>query len=139
MIVVCDTGPLVAAVNRRDRHHAVSIEVLTDGDPTLVVPVTVMVEVDYLLRARVGAEAARRFLSDVDAGRYVPAPVTAGVLHRAIQLDSQHADVGLGLVDATVIAVAESVDAGAVATLDHAHLRVLSGQVWELVPGEHAL
>lgn len=139
MIVVCDTGPLVAAVNRRDRHHAASIAVLTSGNPTLLVPVTVMVEVDYLLRARLSDEAARRFLTDVDAGRYVPAPVTADLLRRAIELDSQHADVGLGLVDASVIAVAESTQAAAVATLDHAHLRVVRGQGWELVPGEDTL
>lgn len=136
MIVVCDTGPLVAAVNRRDRHHTLSLAVLTDGDPTLIVPITVMVEVDYLLRARMGDDAARRFLIDVDAGRYVPAPVTADVLHRAIQLDAQHADVGLGLVDASVVAVAEAVGATTVATLDHAHLRILQGQGWELMPAE---
>lgn len=139
MIVVCDTGPLVAAVNRRDRHHDLSVGVLTDGDPTLVVPVTVMVEVDYLLRARVSDDAARRFLIDVDAGRYVPAPVTADVLHRATQLDAQHADVGLGLVDASVVAVAEAVGATRVATLDHAHLRVVPDAAWELVPAEHSL
>lgn len=139
MIVVCDTGPLVAAVNRRDRHHDLSVAVLTDGDPTLVVPVTVMVEVDYLLRARVSDDAARRFLVDVDAGRYVPAPVTADVLHRAIHLDARHADMGLGLVDASVIAVAEAVRAARVATLDHVHLRAVPGSAWELVPDESSL
>lgn len=136
MIVVCDTGPLVAAVSRRDRHHAASVEALTLDRGTLVVPVTVMVEVDHLLRARVGDEAARRFLEDVDAGRYVPAPMTAEVLHRAIEVDEQHADLRLGLVDASVVAVAESVGATAIATLDHAHLRVPARGRYQLVPDE---
>jgi hypothetical protein len=63
------------------------------------------------------------FFTDVDAVGYVPAPVAADVLHRAIEIDAQHADLGLGLVDASVVAVADAVDAATLATLDHAHLR----------------
>lgn len=136
MIVVCDTGPLVAAVNRRDRHHALSVEVLTRASDTFLVPVTVVVEVDYLLRARAGDDAARRFLTDVDAGRYVLAPVAADVFHRAVELDERYADLGLGLVDASVVAVAEAVGAAAIATLDHAHLRHASEGRYELIPDE---
>lgn len=139
MIVVCDTGPLVAAANRRDRHHAVSVALLGSDADTFVVPVTVMVEVDYLLRARTGAEAAHRFLEDVDHGRYVPAPITADVLHRAIQVDGSHADLGLGLVDASVVAVAESVSAETIATLDHPHLRVPGRGRFDLLPEESTL
>lgn len=138
MIVVCDTGPLVAAVNRRDRDHAVSVSVLSRGADTLVVPVTVMVEVDYLLRTRISDQVARRFLGDVDSGRYVPAPITADVLHRAIEIDERHADLGLGLADASVVAVAESVTAEAIATLDPAHLAVPAQGRWELVPDASA-
>lgn len=138
MIVVCDTGPLVAAVNRRDRDHAVSVSVLSRGGHTLLVPVTVMVEVDYLLRARISDQVARRFLGDVDAGRYVPAPITADVLHRAVEIDERHANVGLGLADASVVAVAESVTAEAIATVDPARLGVPAQGRWELVPDASA-
>lgn len=136
---MCDTGPLVAAVNRRDRHHAISVSVLSRGGDTLVVPVTVMVEVDYLLRSRMSDQVARRFLSDVDAGRYVPAPLTADMLHRAIEVDERHADLGLGLADASVVAVAESVGAEVVVTLDHAHLSAPLQGRWELLPDASAL
>ena len=69
MIVVCDTGPLVAAANRRDRHHHVSVRLLSSQTDTFVVPVTVMVEVDYLLRTRIDDDTPRRFFIDADAGR----------------------------------------------------------------------
>lgn len=135
MILVCDTGPLVAAINRRDRHHELSLRVLT-GEPrtTLVVPATVAVEVDYLVRSRMSDVTARAFLRDVDEGRYVLAPVGSDVFRRAVELDAQHADVGLGLVDASVVAVAEAYEAGAIATLDHAHLGLASPPGVSLVP-----
>src|SRR5205085_2198506 len=70
MIAVCDTGPLVAAVNRRDNDHEVCRAALSGYPGVLIVPVTVAVEVDYLLRARVSPEAARAFLADVDSGAF---------------------------------------------------------------------
>jgi predicted nucleic acid-binding protein len=82
---------------------------------------------------------ARRFFTDVDAGRYVPAPVAADVLHRAIEIDAQHADLGLGLVDASVVAVADAVDAATLATLDHAHLRPPARGRFDLLPEEATL
>lgn len=139
MILVCDTGPLVAAVNRRDRHHKISIEVLSHPADTLVVPVTVAVEVDYLLRTRLSDEVARTFLADIDEGRYVLAPVTADAFRHAVELDARHAALSLGLVDASVVAIAGALSADAVATLDHADLRVATGGRWELVPPESAL
>lgn len=102
-------------------------------------PVTVCVEVDYLLRARVQHDAARRFLADVDAGRYVLAPITADVFRDAVALDSRHAELGLGLADATVVAVARAAGADAIATLDHRDLRVAAGGRWPLVPPESDL
>ncbi|MGH3441864.1 MAG: type II toxin-antitoxin system VapC family toxin [Nitriliruptorales bacterium] len=139
MIIVCDIGPLVASVNRRDRHHGISVRLFTTGEDTLLVPATVAVEVDCLLRSRVGDRAARAFLRDVDEGRYLLAPITADVFRRAVELDERHADVGLGLVDASVVAVAEAHRAGAIATLDHAHLRLAASAEVALLPDSSEL
>lgn len=100
----------------------------------MVVPVTVTVEVDYLLRARVSAHAARAFMADVDAGRYILAPTDAAVFARACELDGRLADLGLGLVDASVVAVAEKLGASAIATLDAEHFSVAVEGRWPLVP-----
>lgn len=136
MIAVCDTGPLVAAVNRRDRHHALCRKALDGFAGALVVPVTVAVEVDYLLRARVGVDAARAFLADIDSGAFTLEPVGSDTFRRAVELDTHYADADLGLVDASVVAVTESRRASIVFTLDHADLRLaLPGHV-ELLPAE---
>lgn len=139
MPVVCDTGPLLAAAATNDRHHALCVDLLASvRDEGIVVPVTVAVEVDYLLRARVHAGAARAFLADVDGGRYILEPVGAGVFADALRLDRRHADAGLGLVDATVVATARHLRASAVLTLDHTHFR-LAGPELHLLPDESGL
>lgn len=136
MIAVCDTGALVAAVNRRDRHHDLCREALEGFDGALVVPITVAVEVDYLLRARVGTAAARAFLADIDSGAFTLEAVGSDLFRRAFELDARYADVDLGLVDASVVAVTESRRASTVFTLDHADLRLALPHHVELKPAE---
>lgn len=131
----------MAAISRRDRHHRLCRELLeSHRGAALVVPITVAVEVDYLVRSRLGSAAARAFLADLDEGPYVLEPVTAGLVARARAIDARHADADLGLVDASVVAVAERLGAGAVLTLDHADLRLAAeGGTWQLLPHESAL
>src|SRR5437870_274309 len=81
--------------------------------------------VNDLVGARVGRHAARAFLDDLDAGRYLLEPVDASLLHRAIELDRQFADLGIGLADGTVVAAAERHRADAILSLDEHH-RVLA-------------
>jgi len=63
--VVADTGPLVAAANRRDRAHALASALVTELGRRLLVPESVIVEVDRLLRSRVGGGSARLFLGAI--------------------------------------------------------------------------
>jgi len=139
MIAVCDTGPLVAAVNRRDRHHALCRDALEGWAGALVVPVTVAVEVDYLLRSRVGIDAARAFLADIDSGAFTLEPIGSDLFRRAVELDMLYADADVGLVDASVVAVSESRRASVIFTLDHADLRLALPPNVDLVPAESDL
>lgn len=139
MIAVCDTGPLVSAVNRRDRHHALCRRELETFAGALLVPITVAVEVDYLLRARVGNDAARAFLLDVDGGGFILEPVDSDAFRRSVELDGQLADADLGLVDASVVAAAEKRRATTIFTLDHADLRLAAPDHVELRPSESDL
>lgn len=138
---MCDTGPLVAAVSRNDRHHELCQTLLErDRDRNaLVVPSTVAVEVDYLLRARVGTAAARDFLSDLDEGPYLLQPMDVALLSRARAIDLQYADANLGLVDASVLAIAERLSADRIATLDHRDFCLAGSGSWSLLPDESQL
>lgn len=134
MTVVADTSALVAAVNRRDNDHlrcaAAIRKHLREG---VIVTAAVAVEVDYLVSERVGRHAARAFLDDLDRGRYLLEAVDPGLFHRAVELDQQYADLGLGLADGTVAAAAERYRASAILSLDD-HYRIVAHQ-FPIEPG----
>ena len=104
---MADTGPLVAATNRRDRAHALAAALVTELGRELLIPEPVLVEADQLLRARVGTSAARSFLSAVARGEHSVAFLSAGLLRRAVAIDLSFADLDLGLADASVMAISE--------------------------------
>jgi predicted nucleic acid-binding protein len=105
--VVCDTGPLLSAVNQRDQAHRLAVSLIATLRRDLLVPDPVIVEVDHLLRARIGPHAARAFLHDLADGAHTVAYLTPGLLRQAVDLDQRYADLDLGVVDASVMAIAE--------------------------------
>lgn len=132
-----DTGPLVAAANRRDEAHGLAAALIVALGRDVVIPSPVMVEVDHLLRSRVGSASARLFLDAVAAGSHRVHHLTPALLRRGVAIDARHADLELGLVDASVMAVAEHEDLP-VLTFDFADFRAApaSGGPWRLVVDE---
>jgi len=103
----------------------------------LVVPDAVIVEVDHLLRSRVGPHAARLFLSALAAGEHGVAFLSPALLRRAVEIDARFADLDLGLADATVMALAERHDCP-ILTFDFEHFRAAAPPhgYWRLVVDE---
>jgi predicted nucleic acid-binding protein len=117
-MIVADTGAVVALLDRSDRHHR-DIRAIYDEDPAAwVLPWSILPEVDYLIGAHLGEEAEKLFLEDLAERRFEVEWGRDEDLARAAALAAQYRDLRLGLVDATVIAVAERVRARAIATLD---------------------
>jgi len=50
MITICDTGPLVAYLNRHDPHHAWAVALMKQVRPPMVTSAPVLTEVVYFLR-----------------------------------------------------------------------------------------
>ncbi|WP_093888746.1 type II toxin-antitoxin system VapC family toxin [Streptosporangium canum] len=123
-MIVIDSGPLVAAVNIRDRCHESCARLLRSHPGPLLVPTTVVTEVCQLIERRQGSKAEAAFLSSFRAG-LVLADVTAEDLDRMSELVEVYADLPLGVVDASVIAVAERLGLTEVATLDRRHFTVV--------------
>jgi uncharacterized protein len=107
MSVLIDTGPLVSAVDKRDPAMSMAVAALGRLGRSAIVPLPVVVEVDHLVRKRVGDDAARRFLKNIAGGSHEVAYVTAALMRRAAELDRKYADLNLGLVDGCVMAIAE--------------------------------
>lgn len=125
MALILDTGPLLAALDAADRDHAACATLLTDSKEDLVVPALVLAELDYWCARRLPSNAWLTFLDDVLAGAYrVEVPTTAD-LARCRDLQTTYRDLGLGVVDASVIALAERLGESKVATLDLRHFGVV--------------
>jgi len=63
--------------------------------------------------------------SSLQAGELVAEPVEPTDWDRIVELLDQYADLDLGIVDASVVAVCERLDQPALATLDHRHFSVV--------------
>lgn len=139
--VVADTGPLVSAADADDRAHGLASALVLGVGTELLVPEAVAVEVDQLLRGRRGARSARAFLASLVAGAPRRASLTVEGFARAVEIDRRYADLGLGLADASVMALAEA-ERAPILTFDFAHFRATTdrdGRPWRLVIEEDAL
>ena len=127
----------MAALHRRDRAHALAAAVIGRLGRDLLVPDPVAVEVDHLLRSRGETVAARRFLAALAVGEHAVAFLSPGLLRRAQEIDEQYADLDLGLVDASVMAIAERRDSP-ILTFDFQHFRATrpARGYWRLVVDE---
>ena len=125
MPLICDTGPLFAALDANDRDHQRCARLLVETTVDLVVPTLVLAELDYWCHARLTGDVWLAFLDDVVAGVYRVEPPTSVDLDRCRELQERYADLRLGVVDASVVALAERLDEPAVATLDHRHFGVV--------------
>lgn len=117
-MIVADTGAIVALIDADDRYHEAMTSLFDENPSAWTLPWAILPEVDYLLARHVGAAAALAFLGDVAEGAFVVEWGEPDDLVRARELCARHAGLRLGLVDATVAAVAERLRATAIATLD---------------------
>ena len=104
-----------------DRHHLV-IRRRFEAEPgSWVLPWAILPEVGYLALNHLGAKVELALLDDLAEGRFRVEWGADDDLARAHQICRRHRTLGLGLVDGVVMAVAERLDAEAIATLDLRH------------------
>jgi uncharacterized protein len=123
VLAVVDTGPLYASLDLDDDDHERCVATLQRPDLRLVIPVLVVAEVSYLAGTRLGPEVEARFvaaLADLDVEAPPPDEWT-----RIGELVETYADFPLGAADASVVALAERLDAAHVVTLDERHFRAV--------------
>ena len=125
MALICDTGPLLAALDAADPDHARCARLLMEAAEDLVVPALVLAELGYWCARRLSTDAWLVFLDDVLSGAYQVEPPTGSDLTRCRQLQATYGDLGLGIVDASIVALAERLNEPKVATLDQRHFRAV--------------
>jgi uncharacterized protein len=110
-LLIVDTGPLVAYLNRNDPDHARCAALLESRTDDLLVTPYVVTEACYLVGKYVGAEAEINLVEALAAGDLNQIDVPSGDLTRIAQLMRQYVGFPLGVADASVIAATERLGA----------------------------
>jgi len=137
-MIVVDTGVIYGAADADDPRHGDCAQVLDAyAAERLVVVVPVVVESAWLIESRLGPAAEASFLRSLDAGEVERIEMVDADWARVAELVETYTDLGLGTVDASVIAGAERLGVTTVATLDRRHFSVVRPRhvdAFELVP-----
>jgi predicted nucleic acid-binding protein len=123
MTAIIDAGPLYAAVDRSDRHHAAAISILAASQVQFIVPVLVIAEVSYLIGTRLGPDAEAAFVEGLQ-DLTVAAPIAAD-WPRIAELVRAYRSFPLGTADASIVALAERIDCHEIITFDRRHFRAV--------------
>jgi uncharacterized protein len=131
-----DTGIFVSAADRDEPRHTDCAAVLRSR-PELVVPAPVIPEAAWLIESRLGPSAEAKFLTLVTSSRFRIIDLELPDCQRTVALVTAYADLGLGFVDASIVAVAERLNVNTIATLnrrDFAVVRPTHVTALDLVP-----
>jgi predicted nucleic acid-binding protein len=119
MALLVDTGVLYALADRRDAWHARVRAYLEAHAETLLAPVTILPEVAYLLRHRIGPHAEVAFVRSLAKGELAVEPLQRADLSRAEKIMEAYGE--MGFVDTTLVAIAERLKVNTIATTDRRH------------------
>ena len=136
-MIVVDTSAIIAALDAGDRHHDAVRSWLDAETQDLVTTPLVVAETDHLVGARGGHRAQAAFREDLQSGAYLvewwPSAIAA-----AVPVAEMYADAGLGLTEASLIALAERARTVDIATLDERRFRAVrplwGGDAFRLIP-----
>jgi len=124
-VVVADTGAMLALLDRSDRHHRAMRDVYEADPDGWLLPWAALPEIDYLIGKELGERARRLWLADLAEGAFAVEWGAGRDLAAARALDERHQSLGLGLVDAVVMTIAERIRAD-IATVDLRHFGAVS-------------
>lgn len=131
--LICDTGALLDYLVESAPDHELFRQAI-DGARARYVPGLVLAELDYFLREE--RRAMNVFMDDLARGAFTYAPPALDQLVRAMEIDRRYRDLGLGLVDASVVALADTIGVRRIATRDVRHfsaVRLRDGGALDLV------
>ena len=135
-MILTDTGPLVALIDRNDAHHIQCRNLLPYLSPPLVVTWPCFAEAMYLL-GKAGAWTFHKHLWSYVARHAIRFHAIDGLEeNRMAALMEQYRDSPMDLADASVVAAAETLRVRQVFTLDShfRYYRINNSDVFELTP-----
>jgi uncharacterized protein len=116
LVVLLDSGPLVAFLHRRDKHHDWAVQQFSKLEPPFYTCEPVLTESCFLLRGlRGGSEAVLKL---VENGLIRVAVTLTDEITAIRRLMVKYASVPISLADACLVRLSENQSNGVVLTLD---------------------
>ena len=136
-MILTDTGPLVALINRNDPNHAACVQAtrrLPIGPIVTTWPC--LTEAMYLVFRAGGYQGQEALWTWRAAKRLILHDLTAVEIDRMMVLMDKYRDVPMDLADASVLVAAESLTLRTVFTLDSDFriYRLANGETLDVVP-----
>ena len=135
MKLLADTNAIIALLDRSDRYHAVIVQVIEDKE--ILIPATILPEVDYLATKYLSERVARSFLEALTDGSFHYLAVEIIDIDRSLKIMTRYKDIPLGLVDSSLVALAERYQIKRILTLDRRHFNIVKPEgidYFELLP-----
>jgi uncharacterized protein len=132
--ILIDTGAVIALLDTSESHHQA---VQSYVGQHLLLPVTLLAEIDYLVSKYLGAHVARAFFAGVEHGDLELLGFDSTDFARANEVMARYPDVPLGIADASVMALAERYQIKQILTLDRRHfslVKPVNMDFFELLP-----
>jgi predicted nucleic acid-binding protein len=135
--VIVDSSVVYALLDANDRNHEAAAVWYRATVPNLVTTPLILAEVDHLAGARAGKVAQQAWRQDVANDAY-DVVWWSGAARQSAAIAERYADLGIGLADASLVALAGRLDTVEIATYDERHFRAMrplsSGAAFRLLP-----
>jgi len=138
-VIILDTSGLLAAIDASQRQHAAAVAALQAAPPPWLLSPFVLAELDYQLATRVGLPAERALLAEVGRSVYRLETFDADDVAVAERVIGRHADLNIGLADASLVVLANRYGVRNLLSLDERHFRTIrgpGGRPFRLLPAD---
>ena len=138
-MIVIDSSVIYALLDRNDRNHHQAAEWYRASTPALATTPLILAEVDHLAGSRAGFHAQAAFRQDVVAGAY-EISWWSQATRESVEIADRYADLGVGLADASLVALAGRLGVVDIATFDERNFRAMrpekGGKAFRLLPAD---
>lgn len=124
-MIIADTSALYALADKRDAWHERMRRYWEENPEPWLIPASVVTEAAFLYARRLGPEAESDFVGSLAAGVFAVETLETADYSRAADLIRAYADLPLGFVDASIVAMAERLDIDTLLTTDRRHFSVV--------------
>jgi uncharacterized protein len=134
-VIVVDTSAVLALLRARDEHHAEARELFETVDDGFLTSPLAVAEMDYMATRYARPEALQALWHDLEAGAYL-VNWWEEAMGETVAIAREHA--GLGLTEASLVAVAGRAGTDRLATFDEHFRRVttVDGRPFRLLPAD---